>query len=1224
MNKLTHSLTVRTMLAVTILGASHLSQADDTEIYFSENLTNVRQNVMFVIDGSGSMNNSVGSETRLDVMKKALTSVLQAAPDNLNVGLMNFGELGEHLGGHGVKFPVSPIDDEALPIVTSKFDSSEWWRSSIPEPSSTITVRDYLSDITDWYWKDNWYDNKYKGKSVKEMTRTGATPLVDALYEAGLYFRGDKVTFGLGPASYDNRWSAHPSTYDQGIIQTSCTSSQTQTVNGKIDFDDGEYEWLQCANSDNTSVSYANCKTSESCTTTSVKTGTKKVCETVDTSNWVAWAGYYWYWNGYNWENKGRISDYSKNKNKNCTWEDVYEEQTQCSYDVCTATGPSIKPNYVSPITQECQSNYIVLLSDGEPTSYLDDYYDYNETYKGLKAGTHPTMTDKSDASDTFTHNDCETSSSKFPSGFHDGVCGPEIARFLANTDNSDLPGTQSVRTYTVGLGLSGDPSAENYLKSLVTTDDDPSTPEVEGYFSVENEEQIAAAFSNILTEISSTTTSFASPGYTVNARTGLENEDVIYIPVFDKQLAPRWNGNLKKFSLKKDVDGSNSTIVGKTGKVAVSELGVFYDNAIDLYSSSTTGDGNNVSKGGLANLINPNTRKALTNIACTKLPCILDTVSNRLLPENTTLLNLDLTSVFGILDLSFLTDLTGLLSGKSQSEAKIEKTKGLVNFIRGRTWNETTKSYDLAPRMGDMLHSEPVIVTYDKDYKASASEDKSYNKQVIFAGTNEGYLHAFDTVSGQELFAFMPESLIKNINVQYENTGSGNHAYGIDGIITTWTSDKNKDGVISAQDGDHVYLYFGLRRGGREYYAMDVTDPTDPKLLWELNSSTNKFENLGQSWSTPYVTQIRVSDTELREVVIFTGGYDENQDIQDIDQRATSDSMGNDVFIVDAHTGAYIWSVQGGTTGSAPLSGASELTHSIPGGARLLDMNRDGAIDRMYFADTGGKVWRLELPMGPDYGLSGAKLIEFADLASGTGEDARMFYNEPDVALLKHKGQNWLTVSLGSGYRSHPADGTVSDKFFVLLDAAVNTPLTKNLAGDEDFTAIEVKDMVEVSTSGSAVNQGAMTDQTIFDVENKSGWYLVLPEDGEKVLSTSVTLEGKVMFTTLVPGLGVDMTDIDVCTAPATQGRLYSLNILTAEAGSDLNDDEDITDADLFTLVSSNEIPGTPQLVFNSPYCADGECKHLVDIRVGKKNSAVTNYNSDFLESVFWTNPTK
>lgn len=140
MNKLTRSLTVRTMLAVTTLGASHLSQADDTEIYFSENLTNVRQNVMFVIDGSGSMRSSVGSEMRLDVMKKALTSVLQAAPDNLNVGLMNFGELGGRNSGHGVKFPVSPINDKALPIVMSKFDSSEWWRSSIPEPSSTIIV----------------------------------------------------------------------------------------------------------------------------------------------------------------------------------------------------------------------------------------------------------------------------------------------------------------------------------------------------------------------------------------------------------------------------------------------------------------------------------------------------------------------------------------------------------------------------------------------------------------------------------------------------------------------------------------------------------------------------------------------------------------------------------------------------------------------------------------------------------------------------------------------------------------------------------------------------------------------------------------------------------------------------------------------------------------------------------------------------------------------------
>lgn len=1154
MNKNTPCLSLKVILITIIMAVSHLSHADDTEIYFSEKLTNVRPNILFVVDGSGSMNTKVenSNETRLDVMKRALSSVLETAPENLNVGLMNFGELGTHLGGHGVKFPVSPISDEALPIVMSKFDSSQWWRSSIPEPSSTITVREYLSDITHWYWKDNWYDNKYNGKNVSEMTRTGATPLVDALYEAGLYFRGDKVTFGLGEASHDNRWSAHPSTYDQGIIESVCTKVKTTKVWGSINFDRGDYPWLECPNSDNTSVSYANCEATESC-------------------------------------------------KKNGRW------GSTCSYQTCTATAVNLKPNYVTPITQECQSNYIVLLSDGQPTSYIDTDYgtDYNETYRGLKNGTHPQLVDKSNSSNVFTHKDCETQRGKWPSGFHDGVCGPEIAQFLADTDSSDLAGVQSVKTYTIGLGLDGD--AEDYLKSLVTTDDS-TTPEVEGYFAVDNEEQIATAFNSILTEISSTTTSFASPGYAVNTRTGLENEDVIYIPVFDKHLAPRWNGNLKKFAISKDADGSNSSIVGKNGKVAVSELGVFNDEAIDLYSASTTADGSDVSKGGLASLINPNTRKAWSNIACSSGDCGHDTSGNQLMPDNDTLLGLDL----GLSRASFKTD-----------QLFKEKQKALINFIRGRTEYKTNK-YDLHPRMGDMLHSEPAIVTYDKNYKDDASVDEDYNKQVIFVGTNEGYLHAFDTVSGKELFAFMPSSLLKNIDVQYQNVGTGNHAYGIDGNITSWVNDVNKDGVISAEAGDHVYLYFGLRRGGREYYALNVTDPENPQLLWQLDSNTSNFENLGQSWSTPKMAKIKTSSSsaDTLEVLVFTGGYDENQDIQDIAQRADEDSMGNDVFIVDASNGDHIWSLQGGSIDSAPLSNAGQLTHSVPGGARLLDMNQDGAIDRLYFADTSGLVWRLELPTGPDYRMSEAKLIKFADLSSGQGEDARMFYNEPDVALLQHKGKQWLTVSIGSGYRSHPADGTVTDKFFVMLDAAVNAPLTTNLEGDGDFEAIEVSDLVEVTMTDTAVNQGAMTDKTIFGVENKSGWYLTLPEDGEKVLSTSITSNGNVMFTTLVPGLGVTAKDIDVCTAPVTQGRLYSLNVLTGESGNDLNNDGTVTDTDLFALVSANEIPGSPQLVFNSPYCADGECKHLVDIRVGKKNSAVTSYDSAHLESVFWTNP--
>lgn len=1177
--------------------------ADDTEIFFSESTQDVRHNLMFIIDGSGSMNEKVGggNDTRLEVMKKTLSSVLTTAPDNLNVGLMNYGELGNRSKGHGVKFPISPITDKAYPIVAdsipvSKWNNKQWWYSSIPEPSDTITVRDYLSKITDWYWRDDWYDEAYGGEKATDMERTGLTPIVDALYETALYFRGEKVSNGLGDAGRWNRWSAHPSTYEGELISwdsSICDNPYTYTKTGKINFNKNSIPWLRCQGDDlSKPPSYESCRETESCINK-----TKTVC-----SNYISG-----YCKKYNVTESGKVcaanswvSGYCKN-NK-------YHTKTikKCSYEVCNG-GHTSEPDYISPINQTCQSNYIVLLSDGEPEG--------NSTYSSLKSKSLPLLTDKSDSSNKFSHVNCN--SNKKPSGFSDGICGPELTRFLADSDNSDLDGEQGIQVYSIGFGLGGDPKAEEYLKSLVTAPDDPTTPETEGYFSTSNAEQLTTAFSSILKEISSTTTSFASPGYSVNVSTGLSNEKVVYIPVFDKQLTPRWNGNLKKFKLETNGNGVNA-IKGKNNKIAVSELGVFEEDALDLWSNSNSPDGRDVDKGGAASLIDPANRLAVSDLSCSSYPCELTSEKNSLEKDNA--------KNNGVITNSLL----GLSNGSSK-----KLREKLVNFARGRVWNANTKKYDSEPRMGDMLHAEPVVITYDQSYSKTDSEtDKA--GQVVFAATNEGYLHAFNSVSGEELFAFMPSELLKNINTQYKNTDIGNHAYGIDGYITTWFYDHNGNGVIDVgankkikgENDDHVYLYFGLRRGGRAYYALDVTDPKQPMLMWKASAESgqsNKFSRLGQSWSMPYLARIRESDTETKEVLVFTGGYDIKQDNEDPAVRGLGDTMGNDVFIVDALTGDYIWSIQGGVTGSSPNVGidVTNLTHSIPGGARLLDMNRDGAIDRMYFADTKGQVWRLELPSGPSFDLSEAKLILFAELGDvSSAKDARMFFNEPDVALLRYGSHSWLTVSIGSGYRAHPANDAIADNFYVLLDKAVTHPLEKAINGEDDFTALKADDLVEITYSEGAIDKGTMEEKTIFEMDGKAGWYLVLPDTGEKVLSNSITSSGSVMFTTLVPGEGAAAAVSDPCTAPVTHGRFYSLNVLTGSAGSDLTKDGKIEDTDLYSIVTSNEIPGTPQRVFNDPVCTDEKCTHIVEIRVGKKNSPVTSYDAAFLESVFWTNP--
>ncbi|WP_158278794.1 PilC/PilY family type IV pilus protein [Leucothrix arctica] len=1233
----------KSCLLVFGLQLSGVGLADDTEIYFSDSLTNADPNVMFVLDVSGSMDEEVESSgsTRFEAMKSALQTVVSSASSSVNIGLMNYGELPYRTEAHGIKFPITNIDSLARPIVVDSLPEHDdgnpaWVYSNLHEPSETITVRNYLSEMTDWYWKNSWYEVEKEGDALEEESHSGGTPIVGALFEAAMYFRGETVTFGERNvegldgntenvdtyAHHNNTWAAHPSTYHGTPMGTKCGTTTTSRLNRTTT---SIPDWYKCAAKSGDQDSpgyYENCEINEQCeiqttTVTQTVTETTTVCEKQwslvrscsNSGRRNGCGGYYW-----------SYDDVCSDQEVEVEIEEEIE-QNFCDYEVCNEDqGSVVEADYKTPITEVCQNNYIVLLSDGQPTSYESNISSRGgislslvegPVYTGLKAGTIAPLLDKSGGDETFSYEDCE--SNPTPSGFKSGICGPELTRFLADTDNSNLIGSQPINTYAIGFGLGDNPDATDYLKSLVTADD-PDTSEVEGFFSVEDEVALSGAFAEILANITASTSSYASPGYSIDMKNGIQNEDFIYIPVFDKHLAPRWNGNLKKFKLSKStVDGKSVTsITDLYGNVAVNELGVFEDSAVDFWSTATESvpDGKDVEKGGISELINPVSRTVLTDVACGASECDLSVEANEINETNA-------------LDGGSLTStLLGLETGATEDERK-----KLVNFARGRILDVETQEYESVPHIGDMLHTEPVIVTYHEDHATTGVE----GQQVIYAATNEGYLHAFDTTSGKELFAFMPESLLKNLKTQYDNSDLGNHAYGIDGIITTWVHDADGGGISAASGSeDQVILYFGMRRGGREYYALDVTSPHDPKLLWKIDGATTSgFSTLGQSWSTPYLAKIRVDASSApREVAIFTGGYDTNQDNEVTTVARSADTVGMDIFIVDAKTGELLWSAQnGGSLGSA-LSNKTLLTHSIPGGARLLDMNEDGAVDRMYFADTGGQIFRLELPIGPTYGFADARLVKFADLG-GSDINPRMFFNEPDVAMFTHLGKRYLTVSIGSGYRAHPANSDIEDRFYVLIDGAVNIPLETKLNSTESFVALtESANLVEITATGgnsiSSIDEGTLEDKTIMDVDGKSGWYFVLPEDSEKVLATSVTSQGNVMFTTLVPDANAEVAVEDLCESPQTQGRYYSMNVLTGNAGSDLNGDGTITDSDLMLIISENEIPGSPQQVFNEPVCTSDACSQFVDIRVGKKNSALEEHDVSKLESVFWTDPTK
>ncbi len=1151
-----------------------------------------------------------GLKTRMQVMQSALKTVLADAPTNLSVGIMNYGDTTGNRSEkpNGVKFAVKPVNSLARPIVEESLkvnDVIRWDLSSIPEPSESVTVGNFLSEIAD------------------DWSPQGYTPIVDALYEAALYFKGDQIYFGNGKAA--KKWAAHPTTYthpdphkvepiENRININSCNATpRTKEVWGLDAIErwrSGDTGGYKCpADKDNPSGpgTAANCVLTENNCNLN-----HRAC----VGEWIP---------GYR-----ECTGSGEGGATGCSWVDGHcdsqgwdEVGTNgvCEYSICRDSKIPA-PEYQTPIVSECQSNNIILMSDGKP-----EYNNRNsrpKTYRKVKSMINA------------NYANCEDS----PSGFNNGACGKELTHHLAgimldgteipNADLiSDVNGQQLVNTFVIGFSSGISDEAEEYLRDLVTVEDNPDTEDKEGYFSAQNEAQLAAAFKQTLDDIAQEARSQASPGYSVNVKSGLEHEDDIYIPVFDKRNSSRWSGNLKKFKLVDD-NGHRSIRGRPEGRLvansnaendyidAMTEQGLFEDTAWDEWSKSAAPDGDVVEAGGTASLLtDPSERKLYSNLTGNTNVHLATGQNNTINTSSaitTTMLGLDLSST--------------LPNQYSQQEISDYKDK-LINYIRGWTDGIADPNFDpdsennvgsARLHMGDMLHSEPVVITYQtEDAQGDGKE------QYIFAATNEGYLHAFDSSTGLEKFAFMPKELLENVSNQF--TGEGEHKYGIDGQISYWHNDENHNGNVDGSE--HVWLYFGLRRGGKSYYALDVTNINSPVLKWVINSSSSHFSDLGQTWSMPYIANVLVDGTKT-PAVIFTGGNDIDQDYGKgesyTESNVTSDitaNEGNNIYIVDANTGSYLWDMK------TKISNASDITHALPGGARILDVNRNGLLDRMYFADTGGDVWRLDL--GEDLTTGSSTLKKFATLG-GSSADSRKFYNEPDVAMLRANGQLIYTVSIGSGLRPHPVNDIIDDHMFVLLDrsplAALPSDYDPILIGDLAKVEIGKADNGNTTLTHDEGFGGETGDKAITDLEDssghkKKGWYVAFGETGEKVLATSMTFEGSLMFTTLVPEPADINDSSNICTVAGTHGRIYIMDILTGEASANLDDaDSDLNDNDVFEIIASGEIPGTPQTVANQLECTGEHCTHLFDIRIGKKNTEATVSNVADVESIYWTDP--
>jgi type IV pilus assembly protein PilY1 len=429
---------------------------------------------------------------------------------------------------------------------------------------------------------------------------------------------------------------------------------------------------------------------------------------------------------------------------------------------------------------------------------------------------------------------------------------------------------------------------------------------------------------------------------------------------------------------------------------------------------------------------------------------------------------------------------------------------------------------------MGDPLHARPATVIYE-----GPADDPD---TTIYAVTNDGMLHAINAKTGVELWAFAPVQLLPRLRELHDDDGAATRVFGLDGSIKSFKLDVDQDGVVEPDDGDKVYVFFGMRRGGSHYYALDVTVRTAPKLMWRIGdaddatrglgtittSSNGYLPGVGQTWSVPNITRMNIdrtwsSSNPNKLVAVMGGGYDP---IHDSKAAYADDSVGNRIYIVDAITGALIWRA-GPTADTGAQLNLPTMLSAITGDIRSFDLTGDGFDDRMYASDLGGRIWRFDIASGEEP----ADLVKggvFATLGVGDSGGTppsgnRKFFYAPDPALIRYDGKSWINIAIGSGDRERPVtETTVSNRFFSLRDYNIFTPI----ASDKYLSscAAETVPCHEIITASDSRMSDATSTLTPTLASNTVGWFLTLEEPGEKALAESRTFQNSVFFTTYVP----------------------------------------------------------------------------------------------------------
>jgi type IV pilus assembly protein PilY1 len=426
-----------------------------------------------------------------------------------------------------------------------------------------------------------------------------------------------------------------------------------------------------------------------------------------------------------------------------------------------------------------------------------------------------------------------------------------------------------------------------------------------------------------------------------------------------------------------------------------------------------------------------------------------------------------------------------------------------LVNFIRGQRGlegfapNDADKLYRSRKHiLGNIVNSEPVYVRKAAHAYADTGYDTftasiSSRVPMLYAAANDGMLHGFfagasptDPTGGDEAWAFIPRAVLPRLYKLADTNWATLHEYTVDGKPV---SDDVFDPYASTWK---TILVAGLNKGGRAYYALDVTDPANPKALWEFSHSSTCFNSgsastwysdchLGYTYGNPVISKL----TDGRWVVFVTSGYN------NVNTPAQSGDGQGYLYVLEATTGRILYKIGTGAGDTTTPSGLSKIAGWVN------NPNTNNTTLRVYGIDLLGNIWRFDV--NDAYAPGGREATRLATVKDPSGNPQPI----TTVPLLSEAGNPPAPfVYVGTG--RYLAVGDVTDAQ-VQSVYAIKDPLTTTAYADLR------SDLQRLSLSTQESNRYVTCNQ---NCSGQTGWVVDLPDAGERV-----NVEMKLQLGTLV-----------------------------------------------------------------------------------------------------------